>query len=98
MYPSYYPVIMSSSQEVPYQSEVNLIFRIVAFKIFELSKLFIDRTSNSIADKTVLIFFLGGCTYTEIAVLKKLAKQKGKFKYFTKILFNLSNLIPFFFK
>lgn len=37
-----------------------------------------NRESNSlVADKVVLIFFLGGCTYTEIAVLKKLAKQKG---------------------
>ncbi len=34
--------------------------------------------SNSLsADKVALIFFLGGCTYTELAVLKKIAKQKG---------------------
>lgn len=30
-------------------------------------------------EKTVLIFFLGGCTYAEIAILKKIAAQKSNF-------------------
>jgi hypothetical protein len=41
----------------------------------------LERSQNSDADKTAFMFFLGGCTYTEIAILKKLALQKGK-RYF----------------
>ena len=39
---------------------------------------YIQANVSHSSDKTVLIFFLGGCTYTEIAVLKKIAQQKGK--------------------
>lgn len=56
----------------------------------EISKLFpgeYDRIStfaNSVRNtplqnRTVLIYFLGGCTYTELAILRKIANQKSKF-------------------
>ncbi len=38
--------------------------------------------SGSGAEKTVLVYFLGGCSYTEIAALKLLGKQKGNWKSF----------------
>ena len=39
----------------------------------------VNAINSKSADKTVLIFFLGGCTYTEIAVFKKIAQQRGKY-------------------
>jgi len=53
--------------------------------------------NSKAADKRVLIFFLGGCTYTEIAVLKKLAQQKGyKFLFATTSFINVPHLISLF--
>lgn len=54
-----------------------------------------SRTNNTLsADKVVLIYFLGGCTYTEIATLKQLAKQKGyTFIFATTSFLNTSNVV-----
>ena len=76
----------------------------------DISKLFIgdydfkSKSANSVrnrfntsADRTALIFFLGGCTYTEIAVLKKLAIKKNfKFLFATTSFLNANTLINLF--
>jgi hypothetical protein len=57
----------------------------------------VNAINSKSADKTVLIFILGGCTYTEIAVLKKIAQQKGyKFLFATTSFINVPHLISLF--
>lgn len=53
--------------------------------------------NNASSNKTVLIFFLGGCSYAEIAVLKKIAQQKGfKFLFATTSFLNADSVINLF--
>ncbi|RNA37684.1 vacuolar sorting-associated 33B [Brachionus plicatilis] len=71
----------------------------------EISKLFpgeYDRIStfaNSVRNtqlqnRTVLIYFLGGCTYTELAILRKIANQKNyKFLFATTSFLNTEQVI-----
>lgn len=56
----------------------------------EISKLFpgeyekasaypLSLRNSPFGNQTVLIYFLGGCTYTELAILRKIADKKSKF-------------------
>jgi hypothetical protein len=88
----------------------QILFSDTKQNIEDISKLFIgdydfkSKSANSVrnrfntnSDRTVLIFFLGGCTYTEIAVLKKLAMKKNfNFLFATTSFLNASTLINLF--
>jgi vacuolar protein sorting-associated protein 33B len=45
------------------------------------------------SDKVVLIYFLGGCTFSELAVLRRFASQKGYHFIFATTSFFNSNFV-----
>uniref|UniRef100_A0A8C5M3K2 VPS33B late endosome and lysosome associated n=1 Tax=Leptobrachium leishanense TaxID=445787 RepID=A0A8C5M3K2_9ANUR len=53
-----------------------------------------DNTANSDSQRTILIVFLGGCTFSEIAALRFLGKEKGyKFIFLTTSIMNSTRML-----
>lgn len=101
----YRPIMCKYISQILFPENGNRNLTSEFAKLFPGDYEFINRASSSMArrhgtselgddpDKTVLIVFLGGCTYTELSILKQLASQKGhKFIFATTSFINANSI------